>query len=218
MAFVISPEDRLRAALKKVPDFDGRPGNPCLVWLQSLEHHCRGENNLMRTVFHEKMNIRSARVWYNALPQGVKSNWPALRARFLSRFIPVEFFLELNEYLEKRRQLPGESVSSYHSVFEDILDKLGSEAPSMTKICRLFRTGLKRSIRKRLMPGHTRPDFEDLSGLVEQAKLIESDKIAPVKGVTSALLEEIDTASMHVPDSYLSSYIRSSAKGEKEKR
>ena len=86
MTFQLSNDTRFKTALDSVEDFHGRPGNLALRWLETLQHACLGDPELMKAIFHVKMSRGPAFTWYSSLPDDVKDVWEVLKGHFMKAF------------------------------------------------------------------------------------------------------------------------------------
>ena len=175
MAFQLTNEERYKACIKAIPEFNGKKGNHALDWLNKLETKVDNEANLKKAVLLEKMSGRNAAAWLNELPHNVKNMWQPLRVAFIQEWVPPLFFTELRSYLEKRKQLRGESVGAYYQAIKGMLQKLGDEAPRPSKIYGQFWQGLRRHIKKQLTPEVKHAANKDLERLVTQAFMVEQN-------------------------------------------
>ena len=160
---------------------------------------------MARKVLPRKLGSSSCRDWYKNLSNIEKNQYPVLKSRFLTQFVPQSFYMELLRFLQHRVMRPNESVQSYFDTIQDVKAKLGDQCPQDSVVCGYFRSGLNEKIRK-CLPLHQRhANFSNLDQLLESARIIEGDNMSCISGVHSSLLDGIDDRGIDC-DSYLSEY------------
>ena len=206
MAFNLSEAERYKQALKRVKDFTGHRGNPAIQWLSDLQWECNNDPNLSRLVLPRKLGTRAVRKWYDQLSNIEKNQFPVLKARFLTQYVPSSFYSELEKFMQKRRMRLGESVSSYYEAIDEVKSKMGARCPVDSVICSYFRSGLDPKIRNRLPVDQCNDSFADLEQLLESARIIELDNLNAIRNVSTSLLKGIDNPMVQC-DGYQSDWV-----------
>ncbi|CAM9937657.1 unnamed protein product, partial [Heterosigma akashiwo] len=129
-------------------------------------------------VLPQKLGSDSCRDWYDSLSNIERNQYPVLKSRFLTQYVPSSFYTELLRFLMHRKMRNSESVQSYFDCIKEAKKKLGERCPADSVVCSYFRAGLSEKIRKRLPLNQCHDSFSNLDQLLESARIIEGDNMS----------------------------------------